>query len=780
MRQVVFEENFNTDVLLSGHNSQTIGRRLQDPDGAADLMARILRQHSVDDAIRQRLGRHAIAFMGDDERPIGVVPSQRLDQTAIARAEAVNSGDIAALVKQLGYEFLHARALIEAFQNGQYLAARKVRFHGSGKTFETFLMVANLQRTGDDRKRAFGSVGEKSQKPRRRASRRTVVDADIMRPRRMPEIGYERDGVDALLSQSVAGRTHGVSIDRDECYAVRLACGAVIQRRHERRFIEGGDKDEIDQHTLGQRPLGRGLQFRAQAQHEGVFIVRQNKIELIKPSASKVGSTHIAHIAKRVHRSHDPVARLRSHTWTFVQHTVYRGEADARCSGYIMDCRFHPRSSTRTIRSKMRYVNQKMLAIHFFSSRINGVRGWGSVAFAMLSDGVILARGAFGRISHSRNKQLQSGLFCRAELRGRNTFGGADWYQPAASRCCLEEICMKRRNFLTGALVAAALGIGAMASTPVYASPENPVIGFSIDDLRVERWARDRDYFIEAAETLGAKVNVQSADGNEEKQVKQVENLIAQGVDAIVIVPMNSKVFDAVVADAKASGIKVLSYDRLILNADIDAYISFDNERVGFMQAEAVLKAKPEGNYYLLGGSPTDNNAKLLRAGQEKAPQGSHRFRQGEGHWLAVGQGMEPDGSALHHGKRADGCAEQDRCGRRFERRHRRWRHPGACCAGLAGKTAVSGQDSDLAAVKRLIDGTQTVTVYKPLKLIASEAAKLTVQMVKGETPEFNSKLDNGGKQVDTLLLTPTAVTKDNIDIYVQDGFYTKEQIYGK
>ena len=155
---------------------------------------------------------------------------------------------------------------------------------------------------------------------------------------------------------------------------------------------------------------------------------------------------------------------------------------------------------------------------------------------------------------------------------------------------------MKRRNFLTGALVAAALGIGAMGATPAFASPENPVIGFSIDDLRVERWARDRDYFIAAAEKLGAKVNVQSADGNEEKQVKQVENLISQGVDAIVIVPMNSKVFDAVVADAKASGIKVLSYDRLILNADIDAYISFDNERVGFMQAEAVLKAKPEGN----------------------------------------------------------------------------------------------------------------------------------------------------------------------------------------
>ena len=99
---------------------------------------------------------------------------------------------------------------------------------------------------------------------------------------------------------------------------------------------------------------------------------------------------------------------------------------------------------------------------------------------------------------------------------------------------------------------------------------------------------------------------------------------------------------------------------------------------------------------------------------------------------------------------------------------------------GMAGKTAVSGQDSDLAAVKRLVDGTQTVTVYKPLKQIASEAAKLTVDMVRGNQPAFNAKLDNGAKEVDTLLLVPTAVTKDNVDIYVTDGFYTQEQIDGK
>jgi D-xylose transport system substrate-binding protein len=98
----------------------------------------------------------------------------------------------------------------------------------------------------------------------------------------------------------------------------------------------------------------------------------------------------------------------------------------------------------------------------------------------------------------------------------------------------------------------------------------------------------------------------------------------------------------------------------------------------------------------------------------------------------------------------------------------------------LAGKVPISGQDADLAAVKRVIAGTQTVTVYKPLKLIASEAAKLTVQLIKGEKPAFNAELDNGFKKVPSVLLTPIALTKDNVDLVVKDGFYTKEQVEGK
>jgi D-xylose transport system substrate-binding protein len=158
------------------------------------------------------------------------------------------------------------------------------------------------------------------------------------------------------------------------------------------------------------------------------------------------------------------------------------------------------------------------------------------------------------------------------------------------------------------------------AGGAAMADAKNPKIGFSIDDLRLERWARDRDYFVAAAEQLGAKVFVQSADASEQRQIAQIENLISRGVDVLVIVPYNATVLNNAVREAKKAKIKVVSYDRLILNADIDAYISFDNK--GRRTAGAGLVAvKPKGNYYLLGGAPTDNNAKMLREGQLKVLQ---------------------------------------------------------------------------------------------------------------------------------------------------------------
>lgn len=308
---------------------------------------------------------------------------------------------------------------------------------------------------------------------------------------------------------------------------------------------------------------------------------------------------------------------------------------------------------------------------------------------------------------------------------------------------------------------------------------DQPKIGFSIDDLRLERWTRDRDYFVAAAEKMGAKVYVQSADGNEQRQVQQLENLISRGVNVLVIVPMNSKVLDNVIAEAKRNGIKVISYDRLILGADVDAYISFDNEKVGELQAQGVLDAAPKGNYFLLGGSPTDNNAKILREGQMKVLQPAID----KGDVKVVGQQWTPEWDAskalrivedaltANHNDIQGVVASNDAiAGGAIQ---------ALAAQQLAGKVAVSGQDADLAGVRRVVEGTQTMTVYKPLKTIATTAAELAVKLAKGEAPAYTGKMNNGKKDVDAILLQPTLLTKANVDTVIKDGFYTREQIDG-
>ncbi|BCF89446.1 MULTISPECIES: D-xylose ABC transporter substrate-binding protein [Paraburkholderia] len=336
-----------------------------------------------------------------------------------------------------------------------------------------------------------------------------------------------------------------------------------------------------------------------------------------------------------------------------------------------------------------------------------------------------------------------------------------------------------RRSVLSS-LVCAVMATGLTMIAPLaHASKDKPEIGFCIDDLRVERWSRDRDYFVAAATKLGAKVSVQSADASEARQISQIENLISRGVDVIVIVPFNSKTLGNVVAEAHKAGIKVVSYDRLILDADVDAYISFDNEKVGELQAQGVFNAQPKGNYFLLGGAPTDNNAKMLREGQLKVLKPAID----RGDVKIVGQQWVPEWSAATalritedaltaNNNKIDAivASNDGTAGGAIQ---------ALAAQKMAGKVPVSGQDADLAAVKRVVAGTQTMTVYKPLKLIAGEAAKLAVDLAKGDKPAYNAKYDNGKKQVDTVLLQPTLLTKSNVDVVIKDGFYTQAQLAG-
>ncbi len=333
------------------------------------------------------------------------------------------------------------------------------------------------------------------------------------------------------------------------------------------------------------------------------------------------------------------------------------------------------------------------------------------------------------------------------------------------------------KKMLSTAIVTAVMILTAGQAS---ADAKNPKIGFSIDDLRVERWARDRDYFVAAAGQLGAKVFVQSADASEQKQIAQIENLIARGVDVLVIVPYNATVLNNAIKEAKKANIKVVSYDRLALNSDIDAYISFDNKAVGEMQARAIVESRPKGNYYLLGGAPTDNNAKMLREGQMAVLQplidkGDIKVvgKQWVKDWSASEAMAIVENALTANNNKIDAivASNDGTAGGAIQ---------ALASQKLNGKVPVSGQDADLAAVRRVIAGTQAMTVYKPLKLIASEAAKLSVQLVRNEKPAFNAQYDNGFKKVNTLLLKPTPLTKTNVDLLVKDGFYTAAQIAGK
>jgi len=331
--------------------------------------------------------------------------------------------------------------------------------------------------------------------------------------------------------------------------------------------------------------------------------------------------------------------------------------------------------------------------------------------------------------------------------------------------------------------VGAAVGLGCallFTSAPSMADAKNPKIGFSIDDLRLERWTRDRDYFIGAAEKLGAKVYVQSADASEQRQIAQIENLISRGVDVLVIVPYNATVLNNAIREAKKAKIKVLSYDRLILNADVDAYISFDNKAVGELQAQSIVGLKPKGNYYLLGGAPTDNNAKILREGQMKVLQplidkgdikvvGSQWVKD----WSASAAMSIVENALTANGNKIDAVVASNdaTAGGAIQ---------ALASQKLAGKVPVSGQDADLAGVRRVIAGTQAMTVYKPLKTIATSAATLAVQLVRNEKPAYNSQINNGYKQVSTVLLKPILLTKSNVDVLVKDGFYTQGQLATK
>lgn len=306
-------------------------------------------------------------------------------------------------------------------------------------------------------------------------------------------------------------------------------------------------------------------------------------------------------------------------------------------------------------------------------------------------------------------------------------------------------------------------------------------IGLSLDTLKEERWQRDRDLFVERARELGAVVLVQAANSNDALQNSQAENLLTQGVDVLVVVPHNGKSAATIVRSAKKAGVPVIAYDRLILDSDLDLYLSFDNVRVGEMQAEYLVKRRPRGNYVLIGGAPTDHNAVLFRQGQRRVldplvKRGDIRIVADQ--WAADWQPVEAlkimENALTRNANRVDavvasndgtaGGAVQALAGQ-----------------GLAGRVLVSGQDADLAACRRIVEGTQSMTVYKPIHRLARTAAEIAVALAQGASLNLETRpVPNGFKDVPSVLLEPVAVDASNLaETVLADGFHKVEDVYG-
>ncbi|HKV41791.1 MAG TPA: D-xylose ABC transporter substrate-binding protein [Blastocatellia bacterium] len=304
-------------------------------------------------------------------------------------------------------------------------------------------------------------------------------------------------------------------------------------------------------------------------------------------------------------------------------------------------------------------------------------------------------------------------------------------------------------------------------------------IGFSMDTLKEERWQRDRDVFVARAKELGADVLVQSADGDDRVQIQQAENLLTQGVDVLVIIPHNGEVCASIVDSAKRQNVPVISYDRLIRDSEPDLYISFDNEKVGQLQAKYLLDRAPNGNYVLLGGAPTDNNAKMFRQGQMDVLKPA--IDRGDIHvvadqwakdWLASEALRHTENALTQAGNNVVAVvASNDAVA------------GGAIQAlaeqNLAGKVAVSGQDADLAGLQRIVAGTQSMTVYKPVAQLARRAAEAAVQLAKHEKVETKAVVNNGKIDVPSVLLEPIVVDSSNIaQTVIKDGYQKASEIY--
>ena len=306
-------------------------------------------------------------------------------------------------------------------------------------------------------------------------------------------------------------------------------------------------------------------------------------------------------------------------------------------------------------------------------------------------------------------------------------------------------------------------------------------IGFSIatDTFIIERWNKDVKVFSGAARDLGAEVLVQLSAGGIREQIAQINYLVTKNIDILVVVAHDTDMISGAIKQLKDTGIPVICYDRLVMGTPIDAYISFDNYEVGRHFARALTKAVPTGNYLIVNGSIADSNSYQVHDGLHEILDpfvDSGKIRIVKEIWLndwSHDEALEKISEVFGETTNIDAisCANDQIASAAFQLLSER---------RLAGRVMVVGQDADLINCQRIMEGTQLMTVYKPIGKLAARAAELAVSMVKKKPFSHDILMDNkSGTMIPSYIEKPLAVFSNNMDdLVIKDGFHSAADVY--
>jgi D-xylose transport system substrate-binding protein len=337
--------------------------------------------------------------------------------------------------------------------------------------------------------------------------------------------------------------------------------------------------------------------------------------------------------------------------------------------------------------------------------------------------------------------------------------------------------CMKKWQIGAIGLLSASLLSGSfMALNSSAGAQGGMIVGVSWSNFQEERWKTDEAAIKGALEKAGATYVSADAQSSSEKQLNDIDSLIAKGAKALIILAQDKDAIGPAIAKAKAAKIPVLGYDRLIEDP-YAFYLTFNNIEVGRIMGREVLKVRPKGNYVFIKGDPGDPNAGFVYGGQKEILQASID----SGAIKVVGEqatdGWKPDvaqknmeGILTQNGNKVDAVMSSND-----------GMAGGAVAAlaavGLAGKVAVSGQDGDLGALNRVAKGTQTVSVWKDSRALGKSAGEIAVALAKGSKIAGSSVFSDGPKKVkmNAVLLKPVGITKRNLKVVLTAGWITKQ-----